>query len=110
MEFLKPFSQKGFKPSETKPSETRKQGDKDNVCKRNDKGNERYIEVKTTVCKKSSCRANIFYISNNEYSKYISNRRKYKIYRVYDIDGSPEFEEIDLEMTNKEPNGFIVSY
>lgn len=75
-----------------------------------DKGNERYIEVKTTVCKKGSCRANIFYISNNEYSKYISNRRKYKIYRVYDIDGSPEFEEIDLEMTNKEPNGFIVSY
>ena len=30
------------KISETKPSETRKQGDKDNVCKRNDKGNERY--------------------------------------------------------------------
>ena len=29
---------------------------------------------------------------------------------VYDIDGIPEYEEIDMETTNKEPDGYIVSY
>ena len=80
------------------------------ILSKDSKGEDILIEVKTTVCKKNSYRAKLFYISRNEYNTYLANKKRYKIYRVYDIDGIPEYEEIDMETTNKEPDGYIVSY
>ncbi|WP_221177626.1 DUF3883 domain-containing protein [Kaistella daneshvariae] len=55
-----------------------------------------YIEVKTTTRKKNNYKANEFHLSSNEYNFYLDNMSKYKLLRVYDIEGKPEFEEVDL--------------
>ena len=56
-----------------------------------------YIEVKTTVLKKRDSLSKRFYISNDEYSFYTNNPEKYRLYRVYDIEGTPSLEVIDME-------------
>lgn len=66
----------------------------------NDDKKELFIEVKTTTRKKNNYKANEFYLSSNEYNFYKSNKSKYKLFRVYDIEGLPEFEEINLENVN----------
>jgi len=61
-----------------------------------DKKNEIFIEVKTTTRKKQDHLANQFFLSDLEYKFYQNNKSKYKLIRVYDIEGIPEFEEVNL--------------
>lgn len=61
-----------------------------------DNKNEIFIEVKTTTRKKQYYLANQFFLSDLEYNFYQNNKSKYKLIRVYDIDGIPEFEEVNL--------------
>lgn len=69
-----------------------------------------FIEVKTTTRKKEDINSKIFFMSSNEFDTYLRNKKSYKLYRVYDIENEPSYEEIDLEFVNKRPDGFIVEY
>lgn len=55
-----------------------------------------YIEVKTTARRKSDPIAQTAYLSAQEYEFYQANKDSYRLYRVYDIFGKPEIDEIDL--------------
>lgn len=66
-----------------------------------------FIEVKTTTRKKGHFQANQFYISDFEFEFYKSNKNKYKLFRVYDIEGVPEFEEINMEEIKLRANSYI---
>jgi hypothetical protein len=61
-------------------------------------GNEAlYIEVKTTVLKKKDTLSNRFHISADEYSFYTNNPEKYRLYRIYDIEGTPSLEIVEMD-------------
>ncbi|OCB71211.1 hypothetical protein B0A79_22730 [Flavobacterium piscis] len=75
-------------------------------CDKNE--NHIFIEVKTTTRKKGDYQANRFYISNFEFEFYKNNKDNYKLFRVYDIDDSPEFDEIEMEEINLIANSYIV--
>ena len=69
-----------------------------------------FIEVKTTAMNKDNPMAKMFYLSQKEYDFYLKNKDKYKLYRVYDIEGEPEFEIVDLEKVTLKPNNHIAYY
>jgi hypothetical protein len=69
-----------------------------------------FIEVKTTTRTRSDSASRYFFISNNEVAVFSSNKRKYKLYRVYDIKNQPSIDELDLKTLNLEPDGFVVKY
>lgn len=75
-----------------------------------DKGQEQFIEVKTTTRKKNDSKSRYFFLSINEYETYKLNKEKYKLYRVYDIENNPHFDEIDLTQIELAPDGYIVSF
>ena len=56
-----------------------------------------FIEVKTTTRRKNYFQANQFFMSKLEYDFYTKNKERYKLYRVYDIEGNPELEEVYLD-------------
>jgi hypothetical protein len=68
--------------------------------------NELFIEVKTTTLMKGEERAKIFYLSTEEYKFYEKNIDKYRLYRVYDIYGSPHFETLNLSEITKHVDGY----
>jgi len=72
--------------------------------------NEIYIEVKTTTRLKKDQGSKSFFMSINEDNVYKQNQEKYKLYRVYDVEGTPSFEEVDLTLIKKKPDGFICTY
>lgn len=80
------------------------------VASIDENGNKIFIEVKTTTRRKEDINSKIFFISSNEFETYLKNKKNYKLYRVYDIENNPSYEEIDLEIVNKRPDGFIVEY
>lgn len=75
-----------------------------------DNGSEIFIEVKTTTRKKEDAYSRNFFISNHEFATFTQNRQKYKLLRVYDIENTPSFEELDLETVTKQADGYIVTY
>ncbi|MDR2040585.1 MAG: DUF3883 domain-containing protein [Bacteroidales bacterium] len=72
--------------------------------------NEIYIEVKTTTRQKKDPKSKQFFLSSNEYNTYLTNKSKYKLYRVYEIENEPHFEELNLENVNKQADGYIIEY
>jgi hypothetical protein len=72
--------------------------------------NELYIEVKTTTRTQEDPYSRQFSISLNEYNKFTKYKSQFKLYRVYDIDGSAHLEELDLTLAKKMPDGYIISY
>jgi hypothetical protein len=76
----------------------------------NEKQEDLLIEVKTTTIGRGNPKSREFNISAREYNTYEENKEKYKLYRVYDIEGNPESEEIDLSTVIKEPDGYLIKY
>lgn len=72
--------------------------------------NKIYIEVKTTTRRRSDLLANHFFISGYEWSFFEKNKNQYKLYRVYNIEGVPEFEEIDLMNSNRHSDSYRIEY
>ena len=75
-----------------------------------DKGNEIFIEVKTTIKKRGDSSAKQFFMSGNEWNTYKNSIHNYRLYRVYDINLTPEYEEIDLSKVNNVPHDYAISY
>lgn len=75
-----------------------------------DKSQEILIEVKTTTRKREDDNSKRFFISSNEFYVYSKNKTKYKLYRVYDIENNPFFEELELDSVTKSPDGYIITY
>lgn len=73
-------------------------------------GNEIFIEVKTTTRKREDSYSKKFFISNNEFETFTKNKKKYQLHRVYDIENTPSFEELDLETVTKQADGYIITY
>lgn len=72
--------------------------------------NEILIEVKTTTRRKDDYGAKAFFISSNEYEMFKCNTNKYKLYRVYDIEGDPYFEILNMEDLKLCTEGYIAKY
>jgi hypothetical protein len=73
-------------------------------------GNEIFIEVKTTTRKVDDPFSRKFFITNNELSVYEQNSLQYKLHRVYDIENTPSFEELNIVNMKLEPDGYTISY
>lgn len=73
-------------------------------------GNEIFIEVKTTTRKRNDPNSNCFFMSNNEYNVYLQNKVQYKLHRVYDVENTPEFDELNLEELTQESDGYKFTY
>jgi hypothetical protein len=73
-------------------------------------GNEIFIEVKTTTRKNNDPLSRKFFISNYEIRTFEENELQYKLYRVYDIENTPSFEELSLENLPRTADGYIVEY
>lgn len=69
-----------------------------------------YIEVKTTTRTQSDPGSRKFFLSSNEFSTYRNNKSKFKLYRVYDIEGDPSFEELEIEVLDKVIDGYTCRY
>jgi hypothetical protein len=80
------------------------------VLSLDEQGHELFIEVKTTTRPKEDRFARSFYITTNELNVYFENKRNYRLYRVYNIEGEPSLDVLDLEDLVKQPNGYIVTY
>lgn len=71
------------------------------------KGDELYIEVKTTTRAKDDIISNSFYLSAHEYKTYQENKNIYKIFRVFDLENNPYLEELSLDDLNLETSNYI---
>ena len=69
-----------------------------------------FIEVKTTTRSLDDSSSKHFFLSSHEYKTYEKNKSKYKLYRVYDIENTPSFEELDLKNIKREADGYICKY
>jgi hypothetical protein len=69
-----------------------------------------FIEVKTTTRLKKDPESRKFYLSAPEYNFYLKNKREYKLYRVYSIEGDPEFEIIDLTKVEMLTDTYRIKY
>ena len=72
--------------------------------------NDILIEVKTTTRRKEDSSSRQFFISSNEYKTYQNNKSQFRLYRVYDIENTPSYEILDIELMDKEPDGYICKY
>lgn len=75
-----------------------------------EKGQEIFIEVKTTTRTRDDANSRKFFVSANEYHVFSNNKSKYKLHRVYDIENSPSFDELDIDELMKYPDGYIMEY
>jgi hypothetical protein len=73
-------------------------------------GGEIFIEVKTTTRTRDDNYSRRFFISLNEYGVFKEDVKKYRLYRVYDIDNNPTHEILDLQVLEPRPEGYIVEY
>lgn len=71
-------------------------------------GMEIYIEVKTTTLGKNHPLGNTFFLSAPEYKFYQANKNKYRLYRVWDLFGTPSWEQVDLQKVDLITNGYKV--
>ena len=76
----------------------------------NEDGNEILIEVKTTTRSKDDPSSRKFFMSTNEYKVFTQNKNIFKLYRVYDIEGTPVSDILDLNKMTKKPDGYICEY
>ena len=68
-----------------------------------------FIEVKTTTRTKGDFGANRFHMSANEYDFYSRNKMRYRLIRVYDIEGeNPIMETVDLDTTKISNESFLI--
>lgn len=70
---------------------------------------ELYIEVKTTAQVKRPGVRDLFFMSTNEYECYLKNKGKFRLYRVYNVEGQPTHVVVDLDNLAPSPNGFVFS-
>lgn len=75
-----------------------------------EQGKEIFIEVKTTTCKKDDWGAKNFFLSSHEFVFYKHHKTQYKLYRVYDIENTPYYEELNIEEMEVIPDGYIMRY
>lgn len=75
-----------------------------------EQGKEIFIEVKTTTRKKDDSEARSFFLSSHELEVYKKHKAQYKLYRVYDIENSPCYEEVNIDEKKLIPEGFIMRY
>lgn len=75
-----------------------------------EQGKEIFIEVKTTTCKKDDWGAKSFFLSSHEFDFYKTHKAQYKLYRVYDIENTPYYEELNIEEMEVIPDGYIMRY
>ena len=73
-------------------------------------GNEIYIEVKATTRLQKDIESKVFYMSTNEFEIFNINKEKYKLFRVYDIEGNPCKDIVDLDKVQKAPDGYRCTY
>lgn len=66
------------------------------ICSIDRRVGEIHIEVKTTARHSSDPLSKIAYMSAQEYEFYKTHKESYRLYRVYDIFGEPEIQEVDL--------------
>lgn len=78
------------------------------ILSKNDNGNDIFIEVKTTTYLKEEVGSKTFYISSNEIDFYDSNKAGYRLYRVYDIYGSPSYEILELDKLEKDAKTYRI--
>jgi hypothetical protein len=71
-------------------------------------GSEIYIEVKTTTRLRDDLHSEMFYISSGEYKFYLENKNEFKLYRVYDIEGTPDLDIKDLSVAEIIPDSYLV--
>jgi len=76
----------------------------------NDNKEEIFIEVKTTTRSIEDRGSKQFFMSSHEHKVYKLNKSKYRLYRVYDVENTPSFEEIDLKNIEREADGYICKY
>ena len=79
------------------------------ILSKDEVGNDIYIELKSTTKREGDFKADMFYLSNNEYQMFLKNKKQYKLYRVYDIEGSPNFREFNIDDLKLTPDGYIVN-
>ncbi|HTO37592.1 MAG TPA: DUF3883 domain-containing protein [Brumimicrobium sp.] len=72
--------------------------------------NDIFIEVKTTTLSRQNPISRQFYISNNERTFYNNNVEKYKLVRVYEIEGNPSSEEVNMSEVTFDSLSYKVSY
>lgn len=71
-------------------------------------GDDLFIEVKaTTLSMENEC-SSVFPISLKEYNFYLKNKEKYRLIRVYDVEGSPKMVNVNMDNIKLSPNGYIV--
>lgn len=78
------------------------------ILSKDENGEDIYIEVKTTTHLKSEQGSKIFYISTEEMNFYNRNKKKFKLYRVYDVDGTPSYEILNLDLLETITNSYRV--
>ena len=49
-------------------------------------------------------------MSGNEWNTYKNSINNYRLYRVYDVNLTPEYKEIDLSKVNIVPHDYTISY
>lgn len=76
----------------------------------NEDRQEIFIEVKATTRTRNDPKSRSFFISTNEFNTFQNNMEKYKLYRVYDVEGTPSIEIIDLKSAVRTPNGYSITY
>ncbi|MBQ0088081.1 MAG: DUF3883 domain-containing protein [Prevotellaceae bacterium] len=72
-------------------------------------GQEIYIEVKTTTLKKDNPQSRSFPMSSKEYEMMQTNQSSYFIYRVFDVDGTPQLEKYKYEDIDASTDGYVIS-
>lgn len=72
-----------------------------------EKGEEIFIEVKTTTRTKEDDYSKRFYLSANEFETYQNNKDKYKFVRVYDVENSPDLRVINFEDFDVDTSSYI---
>lgn len=71
--------------------------------------NDLYIEVKTTTRQKKDSYSKIFYMSGHEYRFFRDNLKNYRLYRVYDVNGDPEIDVVDIENIEPEVDNYRIN-
>jgi len=74
----------------------------------NEKGEEIYIEVKSTTRTKEDPESQKFHMTSNEYNYFLKNPTKYFLYRVYDVENNPQVEIVNMKSVKINPNVFLI--
>ncbi|MEO9850188.1 MAG: DUF3883 domain-containing protein [Reichenbachiella sp.] len=75
-----------------------------------DNREEIFIEVKSTARSTEDRGSKQFFMSAHEHKVSELNKSRYRLYRVYEVENTPSFEEIDLKNIEREADGYICKY